>query len=62
MWANLLKTLLVNVVVPLIKDLIFMAINFFKVRQIRKEREEKDKVKVEEYEKAPSDDSFSNLP
>lgn len=62
MWANLVKLLVIDVLVPIIKDLIFMAINFFKVRQLRKDQEEKAKKAMEDYAKNPTDDTFSKLP
>jgi hypothetical protein len=62
MWAKLLQTVLTSVVIPLLKDLAFMLWNMFKVRQIRKEREEKAKKAVSDYEKNPSDENYGNLP
>lgn len=62
MWANILKYVITTIVIPLLKDLAFMLYNMFKVRQIRKDREEKAKKAVSEYEKNPSDENYGNLP
>ncbi len=66
MWANFLKLLVVDVLIPVVKDLIFMAINFFKVRQLRKEKESENVKKVAEYEKTKdaqsTNDDFAGAP
>ncbi len=62
MWANLLKILIADVLIPLIKDGIFMLVNFFKVRQLRKEAEEKARIKAQAYENNPTADNFNQLP
>jgi hypothetical protein len=62
MWANIFKYIVANILLPLLKDFAFMLYNMFKVRQIRKEREEKLKKKLEAYEKNPSDENYGNLP
>lgn len=62
MWAKLLQTILTSVVVPLLKDLAFMVVHFFKVRAIRKEREAEAKRKLEAYQANPSDENFGQLP
>ena len=62
MWAKLLQTVITSIVIPLLKDFAFMLYNMFKVRQLRKEREEKLEQDVKKYEKDPSDENFGNLP
>jgi len=66
MYAKFIELLVINLVIPLLKDLAFMLYNIFKVRQIRKEREESAKIKAEAYAKAKSSeeikDTFDNMP
>lgn len=60
--ANILKYLVAEIVIPLLKDAVFMLINFYKVRQLRKEKEEAAAKAVENYAKNPNADTFNNLP
>lgn len=62
MWANIARFLVVNVLLPLIKDGIFMLVNFFKVRQLREEKEKKDAEAIKNFKDNPSSDTFSKLP
>lgn len=62
MWAQLGKFLIVELVIPLIKDGVFMLMNFFKVRQLRKDQEAKANAAVKEYAKTPTADNFNKLP
>jgi hypothetical protein len=66
MYAKLIEILVSNLLLPIFKDLAFMLYNLFKVRQIRKEREEAAKIKAEAYSGSKTDeeikDIFDNLP
>jgi hypothetical protein len=66
MYAKLLEILVTNLLLPILKDLAFMLFNFFKVREIRKQREEAAKISADIFKKALSTqevkDSFGNLP
>jgi hypothetical protein len=66
MYAKLVEILVTNLLLPLLKDLAFMLYNMFKVRQIRKEREEAARLKAEAYAKAKTEEeiknTFDNLP
>jgi len=66
MYAKLVEILVTNLLLPLLKDLAFMLYNMFKVRQIRKEREEAARIKAEAYSGSKTDeeikDTFDNMP
>lgn len=62
MWAKLGSTILTSIVLPLLKDLAFMIVNMLKIRQLRKEREEEARKKLEAYQNNPSDENFGQLP
>jgi len=66
MYAKLIEILVTNLLLPLLKDLAFMLYNMFKVRQIRKEREEAAKIKAEAYAGSKTEeeikDTFDNMP
>lgn len=66
MWTKILEVVISQVVLPLIKDLVFMIVNFLKVRKMRKESEESAKKKADEFKKAQTEqdikDTFENLP
>jgi hypothetical protein len=65
MGAKILQTLITSVLIPLLKDLAFMLINMFKVRQIRKDVSDLAKKKAEILLNAKTDkeiaDAFRNL-
>jgi hypothetical protein len=62
MGGQVLTYIVANIVLPLLKDLAFMLVNMFKVRQLRKEKEQQIQNAVKDYEKNPSPDSFNRLP
>jgi hypothetical protein len=66
MWAKLLQSLIISIVIPLLKDLAFAIVNAYKIRQIRKKIEAENDLRAEQYkksEKAPEVQStFENLP
>lgn len=62
MLAKLGQILITDLLLPLLKDGIFMLVNFFKVRQLRKEQEAKAIKAGKDYEENPSDDTFGRLP
>lgn len=69
MWATILQTVITSIVLPLLKDVAFMLLNMFKVRQLRKQQEadaiERAKKAAQgnvNYETTPSDDTFGQSP
>jgi cell division protein FtsB len=66
MKMKILELVLTKIILPILKDLIFMIANFYRVREIRKKIEEENKKKVDDFKNAQTDqeieDSFRNLP
>jgi hypothetical protein len=60
--ASILKYLIAEIVIPLLKDAVFMLVNSYKIRQLRKEKEAATIKAVKEYEEKPSSNTFNNLP
>jgi uncharacterized membrane-anchored protein YitT (DUF2179 family) len=66
MWTKILQSVITSIVLPLLKDLVFMVLNMLKVRQIRKEKEEHNRQAAEKFEQAKTEqeikDTFEDLP
>lgn len=59
MWTKILEFAVIQILLPLLKDLAFMLFNVFKVRKIRKQIEEEKKKKAEEFKNAKTPEEVS---
>jgi hypothetical protein len=66
MWSKIGSFVVVQIVLPLLRDLAFMLMNMFKVRQIRKKVDLENKKKALDLINAKTDaeikEAFENMP
>jgi hypothetical protein len=66
MWSKIGSFVVVQIVLPLLKDLAFMLMNMFKVRQLRKKVDLENKKKALDLINAKTDaeikEAFENMP